>query len=357
MAHQGDELAPESSELVERGDLDELTAHVNGLVAGQRWDQLDLLRQRCRLAGERGKQLWAVAAHIEYRLCLEAPGSWAALMLETGTGRFAFGPLPEVAASSHLWAELSPHLECTPQAAMAAHERVLHGEDLTADPLAATLPEVLDLPLRLEPWEPVYALAEYHPDRLEAPSPRVPPLAPVPRGDGARAGRRPLAGSPGGRPGPAQAPGETDEVSGALEELVSTWTAESDGRAVAVSVRGGALEAISALGTRLTQLVELTPGTAMAIMGWAAANGGAYGRRRGAAPGRFAAWWVVAALGGLTNQYPLSPGDVERALDEVRWFAWGSGEPDTGWALRLAVEAVGGPRVGRAWALAATDAA
>jgi hypothetical protein len=65
---------------------------------------------------------------------------------------------------------------------------------------------------------------------------------------------------------------------------------------------------------------------------------------------------VVAALGGLTKQYPLSPADVGRALDGLRWYAWGSGEPATGWALRLAVEAAGAPGGGRAWALAAIDA-
>jgi hypothetical protein len=222
---------------------------------------------------------------------------------------------------------------------MAAHERVVRGDDLTADPLAATLPEVLDLPLRLEPWEPAYAVAEYHPERMEAHSPRGPALAPVV----VRSGRATV------RP-------EADEVSSALEDLASTWTAESDGRAVAVSVRGDALDAIAALGARATQMVELAPSMAMATMAWAAANGGAYGRRRGAAPGRFAAWWVVAALGGLTKQYPLSPADVGRALAGVRWYAWGSGEPATGWALRLAVEAASGPGAGRAWALAAIDA-
>jgi hypothetical protein len=30
-------------------------------------------------------------------------------------------------------------------------------------------------------------------------------------------------------------------------------------------------------------------------MGWTAASGGAFGRRRGAAAGRFGAWWALAA--------------------------------------------------------------
>jgi hypothetical protein len=343
------ELSAASVKLLERGDLDELTAHVNGLVDHQRWAELDALRTSCRLAFERGKQLWAISAHIEYRLCLEAPGSWGALMLETGAGRFALGPLPEVAASSHSWDELSPHLHATPQAAMAAHERVLRGEDLSRDRLAVTLPEVLDLPLRLEPWEPSYVVAGYHPDGMEAPVPRLPSLAHLP------------AAVP---PAAAPARGQPDVVSAALEDLVSTWTEESNGRVAATSVPGSALQAVSALGARPTELVELEPATALAVMAWAAADGGAHGRRRGAAPGRFAAWLVLAALGGLTEQWPLRPDDVGEVAQAFRWYAWGSGEPVTGWSLRLAVEATGGSRrsgtVGAhrrgAWAVAATDA-
>ncbi len=340
-----------SSQLVERGDIDALTLYVNELVVGKQWEELTSLRESCRVALQRGKQLWGVAAYIEYRLCLEAPGYWAALMLETGTGRFASGPLPEVAASRHSWSELAPHLHPTPQAGMAAHERVLRGDDLTADPVAATLPEVLDLPLRLEPWEPRYVVAEYHTDSIEAPPPRLPPLQPR-DGTGAR------------QTGPDQVPGagqvsrraETDDVSAALEDLVTTWTEESNGRAEAVSVKGNALEAVSALGARVTHIVELSPGEALAAMAWAAADGGAHGRRRGAAPGRFAAWWVLAALGELVGEWPPPADRLGAVLDDVGWYAWGSGEPVTGWELRLAFEGLTGPRRGRAWAVSATDA-
>jgi hypothetical protein len=321
------EPGPRSSELIERGDIDALTFYVDELAGHREWDQLASLRDRCRSALERGKQLWAVAAYIEYRLCLEAPGEWAATMLENGSGRFAFGPLPEVAASGHTWSELSPHLHATPQAAMAAHERVVRGDDLTADEAVAKLPAVLDLPLRLQAWEPQYALPDYHADSVEAPPPGLPPLKGV-------------AGSP----------------ALALEDLVSTWTAESNGRAEAVSVEGQAADAVSALGARLTHVVELAPADALAIMAWAAGDGGAYGRRRGTAPGRFAAWWVLAALGDLTEEWPPPSDALAAVLEGGRWYMWGSGEPVTGWALRLAVEATDGRRRGRAWAVSATDA-
>ncbi len=358
MAQQGSgELQQRSSELIERGDIDGLTIFVNELVVTDQWAELDNLRTRCRLALARGKQLWAVAAHIEYRLCLEAPGTWAAKMLETGTGRFAFGPLPEVAASTHTWSQLSAHLHATPEAAMAAHERVVRGEDLTDDPVAPTLPEVLDIPLRLEPWEPSYAVAAYHADRMDASPPRMPPLQRATDHSATRSRATSQAGTGSRRgTGPASGGGEPDEVSGALEDLVGTWTAESNGRAEAVSVKGKAMDAVSALGARVTEIVDLAPNEAVAIMAWAAANGGAHGRRPGAAPGRFAAWWVLATLGELTARWPLRPNELTDVVHEVRWYGWGSGDPVTGWALRLALEATGGPRRGRAWALSATDA-
>jgi hypothetical protein len=94
----------------------------------------------------------------------------------------------------------------------------------------------------------------------------------------------------------------------------------------------------------------------LAAMAWAAADAGAHGRRRGAAPGRFAAWWVVGALGGLLDAWPPPSAELGAVLDGSRWYAWGSGEPVTGWALRLAIEAEEGSQKGRAWAISATDA-
>jgi hypothetical protein len=342
-------LSPASSELVERGDLDELTRHVNRLVASEEWAELAALRVRCRLAVERGKQLWAVAAHIEYRLALGAPARWAAMMLESGPGRFALGPLPEVAASTHTWEELSPHVHPTPQAAMAAHERVMRGDDLTGNPDAMKLPDVLDLPWSLQPWEPSYALAEYEPDRMEAPAPRLPALALL--------GAAAQGTEPTSRGASPLSRGQADAVASSLVDLVSTWTEESNGRAEAIGVRGDALSAIQALGARPREIVELEAAVALAAMGWAAASGGAHGRRRGAAPGRFAAWLVLVALGDLSAKWPLAPDEIGEVLHQVRWYAWGAGEPSTGWALRLAVEGTAGPSKDRAWAVSATDAA
>jgi hypothetical protein len=117
------------------------------------------------------------------------------------------------------------------------------------------------------------------------------------------------------------------------------------------------MAAIGALGAQATELVELAPGTALAMMAWAGGSGGAHGRRRGAAPGRFAAWLVLAALGDLSAKWPLDPDELGDVLQQSHWYAWGAGEPETGWVLRLAVERAGGPGEDRAWAVAATDLA
>src|SRR5687768_15147215 len=90
--------------------MEELSRHVDRLAAAAAWDELDELRDLCRKAVERGRQLWPIAGRAEYRMALEAPASWAARMLVPGAGRFAPGPLPEVAAAHHSWAELAPHV-------------------------------------------------------------------------------------------------------------------------------------------------------------------------------------------------------------------------------------------------------
>ncbi len=316
---------------VEQGDLDELTRLVDGLCAARDWDGLVELRDRCLRAVERGKQLWPAAHHAEYRLALEAPAPWAAAMLVEGAGRFALGPLSEVAASTHTWAELAPHAPSGPIASLAAHERVVRGEDVHG--LVPSGPTVLEVPYSLEAWEPRYCLAEYHAHSAHFPSPPVPPLREV---------------------NVSSAPRVDDPVAlDALLGLVAAWTASSDGRAETCCVEGDALSAIGALGVRRARAAELGVAEAFAHMAWAAASGGAYGRRRGAATARFDAWLAGATLVDLTEPWPPDPEAFAAALASLRWYAWDAAEPVTGWSLHLAIE---DPRRGRAWAIAATDA-
>jgi hypothetical protein len=326
-------VADPLAEVIERGDLDELVRVVDGLCASREWDRLVELRDRCVQAIDRGRQLWPVAAHAEYRLALEAPGPWAAQMLVEGAGRFAPGPLPEVAASTHEWADLAPHVLPGPSAVVTAHERIVRGEDLTGESLPG--PPVLDLPQRLADWEPDYHLAHYRADGADFPGPSPPPLVAVDV--------------------PAPAPnGARDPAAAALVDAVRSWTEGSEGRAESVAVRGDALAAIAALGRDRVRVAELDAPAAVRTLAWAGASGGAHARRPGAAAGRFAAWWAGAALTGLLERWPVDPDELGDALARLRWYEWDSGGKATGWRLHLAIE---DPSSTRAWAVAAVDLA
>ena len=217
---------------------------------------------------------------------------------------------------------------------LAAHERVLRGEDLTGTDVPG--PPVLDLSLRLEPWEPAYCLAEYRSHDADFPAPALPSLEPVELPE------------PGAR---ASDPVGVD----ALLEVVRTWVVGSGGRADAVAVGGDASRAIATIGAPRARMGTLSAADALAWLAWAGAAGGANGRRSGAAAGRFAAWWAVAAIAGVADEaLATRPDAVGEAATRLRWFAWDHAEPVTGWALRIAVE---DPASGRAWALDAVDPA
>ncbi|HVF76493.1 MAG TPA: DUF6183 family protein [Acidimicrobiales bacterium] len=312
-------------------DIDGLTREVDRLCSVREWDGLLSLRDLCRAAMARGKQLWPVAAHAEYRLALEAPAPWAAQMLVPGTGRFALGPLPEVAASTHTWDDLAPHAPAGPVAALAAYERVVRGDDLTG----ADVEPVFELPLALQDWEPAYPVADYRADKADFPAP--PPPSSFWHRDHAAGG---VISVP--------------EAARALTELAEAWLTESNGRAEAAAVEGDAAAAVAALGPPTVRLASIEPADALAHMAWTAASGGAHGRRRGMAKGRFAAWWTVAAVGDSLDDWPLAPDELGELVHELRWFLWDAGEPVTGWSLRLAVE---DPETGRAFAVSASDAA
>lgn len=311
---------PVLERLVASNDLDELVREVDRRTSAGDWPGLLRLRDRCRAALERGFQLWPAASLAEYRLALRAPGQWSAAMTSEGAGRFAVGPLPEVAASTHAWAELAPHLPPGPLAGVCAHERVVRGEDLRH--AGVPFADVFDVPLVLEAWEPQWPVATYGDNEVHAPRPRLPAL---------RAVRLPDPGSRVDHP----------DAETALLAVVAPWVSQSNGRAEVSCVRGGALAAVAALGVVEARVAELEAGEALVQLAWAAASGGAHGRRRGAAAGRDLAWGSADALGGVG------------AVHDLRWFAWDDDAlPELGWKLHLAVEH---PTEGVGWALAASD--
>lgn len=320
-------------ELVERADVDGLLRHIETLCELGDWDGLRVLRDRCLGASSTGRQLWPVSAHAEHRIALQADPAHAGAIVSEATGRFSIGPLSEVVASVNDWASLSPHLAPGPVRALVAYERVLRGEDLRGDRTIDT--SVYDLPLVLQRWEPSYPLATYETWRgIFAPPSPLPSLRPVVLPfEEAR-----LAGDP--------------LTNDALNELTRPWTTDSNGRADAVTVAGDALDAIAALGVAEARIAPISSQQALEIMAWTAASGGAHGRRRGMAAGRFTAWWTMASLAGLADDWPLDPDDLGEAIDELAFYAWDANEPIMGWSFRLAVV---DPERGLSWAAMAND--
>jgi hypothetical protein len=317
------------SEAVDRGDLDELTRLIDGLCSSRDWDSVLELRMRCRHALERGLQLWPAAEYAEYRLALEAPGEIAGPLVVDDAGRFALGPLWEVAASSHTWAELAVHIPQGPARALAAHERVIRGEDLSADD--SIDPLALEVPLSLEAWEPRYRVAVYRASESDFPSPDPPPMQ-----QAALPGAVPLV--------------EDTLAVEALIAVAAPWAEHSNGEVKAVAVSGSAMEAIASLGHARARVAEISATDALAWLGWAGASGGAYGRRRGTPMGRFAGWWAAAALAGL--EWPPEPDDLGAAIDALQWTLWQPEEGERrGWSASIAVEG----EEGRAWAMFAVD--
>jgi hypothetical protein len=209
----------------------------------------------------------------------------------------------------------------------------VRGEDLSDDDRVDR--QVVELPLVLQPWEPRYPVAEYKAAEVDFGDP-------------------PAVSEWEAFEAEPAATVDDAETRRALVELATAWVTESNGRAEAVAVDGDAPGAIAALGARRGRLAHVDLADALAAMAWTGASGGAHGRRRGMAAGRFGAWWVLAALTGLLDEWPVPPDDLGAAAASLRWYRWDTGEPETGWSLRLAVEDT---QRGRAWAVSAVDAA
>lgn len=317
-------------DLIEAADLNALLRAVDGMCAAREWDELLDLADACDDALERGKQLWPISAHVDYRIALEAPGEYAASVLTPEVGRFAHGPLTEVAASTHSWADLAAHLEDPVTASYVAQERVLRGEALDADERAHA--ELVDVPLRIQPWEPPYALATFRANLVEVQEPWEP-----------RSAWQEVDAEAGD-------PIDDGEVVDALLELVTPWTSESNGAARAAVVEGDAAAAIAALTYGPVRFAPVGVEEAFRQIAWAAASGGAHGRRRGAALGRFSAWYTTALLADLP--WPVAGEELGAGAARLRWFLWDEEGPEEGWVLRIAVE---DPAEGWAAALGATD--
>ncbi len=321
--------------LIQSVDLDGLVRLVDARCTTGDWAALLRLRDRCAAATrETGRQLWPAATLAEYRLALLAPPEWAATVLDGESGRFTIGPLSEVVAVNHTWAELAPHLAHVPVATFVAHERSIRGEVID-DAALCDLPPVLDIPVGLQPWEPDYPISTYTDAGAEHPEP--PMTAP--------------STSRKAQDGAARVDDAATEL--AVRHLVEPWTSASTGRAEVVCVEGTHLDALGALGVRDVRVAAIESAEAMASLAWSGASGGAHGRRRGMAHGRFALWWVLGALGDMHDEWPPTNHEIESLLSDLTWYRWDAHEPPGGWRLQLAIEDTS---EGLAWAINAVDA-
>ena len=316
-------ISPRAIEAIESSDTDELLRIVDGLCSSRSWDDLIELRHRCAEAVGRGKQVWGIEEHIRYRLVLEAPAPIAGPVVAEGQSRFALGPLPEVAASTKTWVELAPTLPPGPERDTVAAERVVRGESVDVP--------IPDLPATLLPWEPAYPTATYKKDKVEAPAPPIPDTAEV------------------ALPDVVATIDDTDSLA-ALGDLIEPWTDQSNGRSQAAAVEGDHRAAIAALGMTRARVAPIDPGEGLAWMAWAASSGGAHGRRRGAAAGRYLAWWAMAMLTDL--DWPADPESMGNAVTGLSWYWFDDGSPETGWLLRLVLSS---DDLGLSWSIAATD--
>jgi len=281
------------------------------------------LRDACLAATEEtGRQLWGPARFAAYRVALDAPAELAAAMLEPGVVRFGLGPLTEVVAQHHRFADLAPHLDSS-LVAVVAQERVLRGEDLRgdADAAAALADSGAEVPLVLQPFEPAYTLPEYRADtRIDGgfllPDDSWTALA-------GQAGVSTDADAPVIVPG-----GRAAALTRVLHDAIEPWLSGSDGAVELVTVRGRADDAARALQGRLalsdgdTTLERrgIEAAQLLGLVAFAAASGGVHGRRRGGAAGRASAWWLARTATGLDG---AAPDDLEGigqdAIDELEF--------------------------------------
>lgn len=308
----------ELDELIGRVDLDALVRLIGDRSDAEDWEGLDRVRRRAIAATrDTGRQLWPAATLAEYRLALDSPPEWAATVLDGEAGRFTIGPLSEVAAINHTWADLAPQLEPNPTALYIAHERAIRGEDIDPDSIV-DLPPVLDIPVDLQPWEPDYPLSTYTAFEAVHDEP-------------------PRTGSP--RPVTIDTHHaevvDDDDTESAVRQLFDAWSAGSTGRVETLCVEGDVNPALGALGLRSARVTPIPSSEALAELAWAGATGAAHGRRRGMANGRYSMWWLLGAIGDL--EWPPHNDEVVELLGQLDWYRWDAHEPMSGWWLQLAV--------------------
>jgi hypothetical protein len=311
-----DAIDPDLERLVDRADLDELVRRIDDLCTTRDWESLYRLRTLTRSAITSGRQVWPATTLAEYRLALLAPADWASQVLREDASRFSIGPLTEVIAQNHTWLDLSTQLEPGPQRDFVAYERAIRGEVISDDPSLGPR-AILDIPFSMQPWEPAYLAPTYSDVGVDH-------LCPT---DSWSHTWTTLTVDHS-----VQVDVFDDEhTDDALRRLVEPWTAHSAGQARSVIAEGDEVAALGALGLTNETTADIAPLTseqAVQWLTWCGASSGVHGRRRGMASGRFSAWWLLAALGGLiedwdhlhhTGELSLVLGETVQSLVWSRW--------------------------------------
>ena len=317
--------------LVHRADLDGLVRHVDDTCAAREWDHLLAIRDAARRAVDTGRQLWPIATLANQRLALWAPAPLAARAFDDTARTFMPGPVSEIVSVHHTWQDMEPHLVDGHDRALVAYERALRGDEIADDE-----PEMLDIPFAIQSWEPRFEVALYTDDGVDFPAPSIDPEWDA------------VACEPGTTV-------DDDPTIEAFRRMMEPWTAQSNGSARCTVVEGDETDALGALGFDNALISPVTAEEALAQLAWAAASGGAHGRRRGAATGRSEAWWLLAVFAGLDDEWPCDPADLGDVVQSCEWFTFRNDKaPTAGWGLRLVVV---DPEEGLAAAFEATDRA
>lgn len=311
---RSDSVNNELERLVDRADLDELVRFIDALCANRDWESLFRLRSLTRSAITTGRQVWPATTLAEYRLALLAPAEWASQVLREDSSRFSIGPLTEVIAQNHHWSELVPFLEPGPQRDFVAYERAMRGDVVNGDESSGDR-TVLDIPLIIQSWEPDYLLPTYSDIGVDHPCPA----------DRWNHTWAPLRVDLNVEVAEVIDDEDTDD---ALHRLVEPWVTHSTGRAQSIVVEGNETDAFGALGFENVEIAPLTSQQVLHWLTWCGASGGVHGRRRGMAAGRFSAWWLLAALGGILDEWDelQIAGELSSTLSEViqsmEWSRW-----------------------------------
>jgi len=313
-------VADSLDDLIHRADLDDLVRHVESTCAARDWVHLVRVRDRARAAVDTGRQLWPIATLANHRMALHAPAEIAVRALADPARTFMPGPVSEILAVHHDWHDLEPHLPPGHDRALVAHERSLRG-----DAVDAAEPSLLDIPVALQEWEPAYTLATYDDDGVDAPPAKMT-----------------LSWSPveTRETRTVEVLGD-DETVHTFRQMMAPWTTGSNGSARATVVRGDAHDAVAVHASDSAhadgiRIAAITASDALAALAWAAASGGAHGRRRGAATGRSEAWWLLAVFTGLDQPWPADPDEFGEVIGSLECFAFeNDGAPTGGWGLGL----------------------